>query len=146
MGWETDYITWVQRSLNRVVDTAIAVNGKDSKKYRRAVKKFNRNFVIGTLDAPKDDVGVVTQDTIIRENETDYNYMTWVQIMLIILGYTNLAPTNGRKDVKTRNAVKSFQRSHGLKADGFIGFRTETAIVNDTNQPPPGDLKPKGGK
>lgn len=146
MGWETDYITWVQRSLNRLVDTAIVVNGKASKKYRRAVEKFNRNFVIAPLDAPIDDVGVVTQDTIIRENETDYNYMTWVQIMLIVLGYTNLAPTSGIKDLKTRNAVKSFQRSHRLKADGFIGFRTETAIVNDTKQPPPGDIKPKRGK
>lgn len=145
MGWETDYMIWVQRSLNRLLHTAMVVDGKDSKMYRRAVEKFNRNFVRGPLDAAIDDVGVVTQDTIIRENEKDYNYMTWVQIMLIVLGYTNLAPTNGMKDVKTRNAVKSFQRSHRLKADGFIGFRTETAIVSDTRQPPPGDIRPKEG-
>jgi len=142
MGWERDYVMWVQRSLNRLLELVMIVDGNDTNRnYRRAVERFNKTFVNKTLDAGIDDVGVVTQDALIRENENDFNYMTWVQIQLIVLGYVNLAPTNGMKDIKTRNAIKDFQKSHKLKRDGFIGFKTETALINDTRQPPPGDIR-----
>ena len=37
-------------------------------------------------------------------------------------------PIDGRLGKKTRSAVKAFQRSHGLTADGVVGERTWAAL------------------
>ncbi len=51
----------------------------------------------------------------------------WIQHELKTLGYYN-GQTNGVLDKETTEAIKAFQKAHGLKADGIPGRRTRHAI------------------
>lgn len=134
-----EYITWVQRSLNRTLKIDLPANGQDTSAYRTAVREFKRKF-LGT-SSNDDAVDRETQDALIRQNEiTDY-YISWVQTQLMVLGHANLAPPSGTKDSKTIGAIKSFQLSQKIEADAVVGFFTEAALVRITRQPPPGDIK-----
>ncbi len=132
-----DYIAWVQRSLNRIVRSTLLTNGVDTTVYRKAVHKFNKHFV--RKASIPNDVDVKTQDELIRHNEKTNYYVAWVQRQLLVLGHSRVSIT-GKKDSKTRSAIKAFQRKRKLKADGFVGFHTETRLLNYTLQPPPGDI------
>ena len=46
--------------------------------------------------------------------------------MLAIKGFA--VPTDGHFDVATATAVREFQGSHGLHADGIVGPRTWQAL------------------
>lgn len=56
-------------------------------------------------------------------------YVTLLQTKLIQLGY-DLSPygADGKYGAKTENAVKAFQKDHGLVADGITGPRTWEAL------------------
>ena len=62
-------------------------------------------------------------------------YVTLLQTKLIQLGY-DLAPygADGAYGNKTLEAVKCFQRDHGLTADGITGAKTWEAILNSGGQ------------
>lgn len=55
-----------------------------------------------------------------------------VQRLLRSLHYD--APLNGRYDLKTRRAVRSFQGAHHLHVDGVVGPKTWAAIKAATNK------------
>lgn len=124
-----DYVKWVQRSLNRALKILLLVDGKVTKNYRNAVEQFNKKFVTKSLDAGIDEVGVVTQNAIILKNEKDTAYIEWVQEGLNITGAA--ITVSGKKSSGTKTAIKGFQAFHGLKDDGFVGAKTELALINE---------------
>ena len=132
------YIMWVKCSLNRKVGTALPINGKDTKKYREAVRTFNKRY-IGKFD---DVVDKKTQNALVTANQANEGYIKWVQKVLIILGYIHVTAT-GTIDSKTVKVIKDFQRRHKgpflkkLKDDGWVGFKTEMALWKTSLIKPP---------
>lgn len=139
-----DYVRWVQRSLNRLLEISLAVDGNDrSEPYRSAVREFNRLFLRRDFDG----VDEQAQNALIRANESDSRYLTWVQLALSralnttspagigsAAAANHLAMTNA-----TRQLVRSFQRTQaGVQVDGFVGFRTELALMRAARAAPPG--------
>jgi peptidoglycan hydrolase-like protein with peptidoglycan-binding domain len=139
---DEDYIKWVQRSLNRIYHLNLDVDGKESPAYQAAVKRFNEEYVEKLVD---DQVDARTQDQLILANETVDIYIRWVQEALNKVGAGHLKPT-GVIDTQTVDAVKSFQRSMmgKIKVDGYIGAKTELALIEASKTSPPGSTpKPK---
>jgi peptidoglycan hydrolase-like protein with peptidoglycan-binding domain len=130
----SDYLKWVQGSLNRLVGAGLKVNGLDSATYRNYVKIFQSMTGL----KPNGEVDAKTQNALIKANYKDRDYIKWVQRALIITGVgVNLRPS-GIMDRKTINAIKSFQANQGLKADGWVGAKTETSLVRVAGLIPPG--------
>ena len=114
---ETDYVRWVQRSLNRLVNAQLTVDGYKSDDYRRGVKTLQmlsptlrhycdpngfKNNLWGSVDQP-------TQDVIIEWNQTMFGYMTWVQKSLTKIGMYANFPT-GVLDSSTVQSTQFFQK------------------------------------
>src|SRR5262245_41069958 len=125
-----EYVQWVQRSLNRLLEISLVLDGDDrSAPYRSAVKEFNRL----SLHRDFDGVDEKTQDALIVANENDWRYVMWLQSALCralnkppLLSATASGPT---MNSATRQLVGFFQRSQdGLNSDGVVGFRTEVAL------------------
>ena len=55
-------------------------------------------------------------------------FVRWVQSSLNLLAGHNL-PVTGTMNPRTRNAVRDFQRQHGLTVDGIAGPDTEQALL-----------------
>ena len=56
-------------------------------------------------------------------------HVVWLQKALINRGYNIEA--DGSFVSKTKAAVMSYQKSRGLKVDGYVGVDTHSAIVDD---------------
>lgn len=130
---ETDYVRWVQRSLNRLVNAQLTVDGYKSDDYRRGVKTLQmlsptlrhycdpngfKNNLWGSVDQP-------TQDVIIEWNQTMFGYMTWVQKSLTKIGMYANFPTG---------VLEWFLGNKGGRVQGyanaiFTGF-TSLALAN----------------
>jgi murein L,D-transpeptidase YcbB/YkuD len=73
-----------------------------------------------------------------RYQAVPYNYRYgWnnntaaIQTQLIQLGYwVGSGGANGVMNSTTRSAVKQFQREHGLKVDGVVGYNTSNVLNN----------------
>jgi len=129
-----DYLKWVQGSLNRLVGAGLKVNGLDSATYRNYVKMFQS---IASLNS-NGKVDEKTQNALIKANHKNRDYVKWVQQALIKTGIgVNLKPS-GIMDQKTINIIKSFQANQGLKADGWLGAKTETSLIRVSGLIPPG--------
>ena len=78
------------------------------------------------------------QNLIVQLNHADSSYMTWVRTTLQGLGL---------KGSSDKALVATFQNSTGLGNDGWIGAKTETAIIWTSGKLPPGHVivltKPK---
>ena len=55
----------------------------------------------------------------------------WVQWELFLRGYLSKDEIDGAFGNKTKSAVISFQKHHGLKQDGIVGPATRYAMLND---------------
>lgn len=139
-----DYVRWVQRSLNRLLEISLAVEGNDqSEPYRSAVGEFNRLFLHRDFEG----VDEQAQNALIQANECDSRYLTWVQRALNrAFGITSsagvesaAAPNHPAMTNAVRQLVRSFQRTEaGVQVDGFVGFRTELALTRVIRLAPPG--------
>ncbi|HZB43732.1 MAG TPA: peptidoglycan-binding domain-containing protein [Pyrinomonadaceae bacterium] len=69
-------------------------------------------------------------------NRTSPAYVRWVQSSLNRIMGLRLA-VDGQSGAQTRSAVRSFQQSRGLQADGDVGPQTERALVAAGAGPPP---------
>lgn len=125
----TNYIKWVQRSLNRLLNKKLVVNGKKSFFYREAVKQFNKNFL--GARSPRSQVNRKTQNELIKANQMDTIYMFWVQDALRRTGASDIVRT-GVKDKSTKIYIQGFQAYRGLMDDGYVGAKTETALIKQS--------------
>ena len=130
LGRSSDYIRWVQRSLN-LRGNCLQVNGLDSLGYRKAVQGFQKS--VGGLTA-NGKVDARTQDALILSNQRNPFYIDWVQTAL------NHPKTNKLDS----NAIRQFQEvAHfmdpNVKVDGVVGPKTEAAIVRLAFTQPPGE-------
>ena len=138
-----DYVRWIQRSLNRLLETSLAVDGDDrSEPYRSAVRELNRLYLRRDFDG----VDEKAQNALIEANEQDSRYVIWVQSALCRAlnkaappGMDSTAGVDLVLNNATRQLVSSFQRTQtALKVDGFVGFKTELALITATGMAPPG--------
>ncbi len=130
-----EYITWVQRSLNRLLGSTLASNGDDTPEYRAKVREFKSLYGLGGSA----EVGVREQNALIKANHSTREYVRWAQTALdkAVGGGSGIAPT-GITDVGTKTALHSFQAYEGLNDDGWIGARTETVLIRRSSILPPG--------
>src|SRR5262245_47774536 len=70
----SDYLKWVQRSLNRLYGIRIPTDGKDANSYRTALRKFNAEY----SGRDYSDVDERTQNDLISVNEASGSYVAWV--------------------------------------------------------------------
>ncbi len=135
-----EYVQWVQRSLNRLLEISLVVDGDDrSAPYRSAVKEFNRLYLHRDFDG----VDEKTQNALIAANENDWRYVMWLQSALcraLSKPPMQSAPAGDlMMNSATRQLVSFFQRTQdGLDSDGFVGFRTEVALMAATGTVAPG--------
>ena len=65
--------------------------------------------------------------TVLSTSSSQSNYVRWLQQCLNWLGY-NCGTVDGWFGNNTRNAVRSFQRDHGLGVDGVFGPQTHLSL------------------
>lgn len=123
---DSDYIKWVQRSLN-YDGAGLEVNGVDNKTYRDAVAVYKTRYSVKDGLALTQ-VGSACQDVMIRNNRLSPDFQKWLQSVLP-------DATVGNPDA-TVAAVKSFQKSANLKADGHVGPKTEKALIDKFKKKP----------
>jgi hypothetical protein len=129
-----EYITWVQRSLNRLIGSALVTKGDDTTEYREKVREFKSAYGLGSTA----EVGPSEQNALIKANHSTRDYAKWAQTALDKMGAgVGHAPT-GIMDAATKTAIRSFQAYEGLLDDGWIGAKTETVLVKRTGIVPPG--------
>jgi murein L,D-transpeptidase YcbB/YkuD len=58
----------------------------------------------------------------------DMTTVKWIQLSLNLLGADPKLLLDGRYGPATRDAVKKFQTTHGLTADGWAGEKTQDAL------------------
>jgi hypothetical protein len=115
----------VQRSLNRVLGLQLITDGADNESYRDAIEQFQADEDLAmtrTIDRRE-------QDLLIRLNHASSVYMDWVRQCLSSVGF------NSGNDAAR---IQAFQKALGLTADGWVGARTETAMIWATGKHPPG--------
>jgi hypothetical protein len=139
-----DYIAWVQRSLNRIFHSAIITDGLIPRGsiaetyYRQLVTEFNFTRGFGETS----EVGSPQQDALIKTNYKTPEYVRWIQFVLVRVGTTFNHPVTGTMDNATRDLIRSFQAYCGLKDDGWVGAKTETALIRKTGGIfPPGHIE-----
>lgn len=120
-----DYLRWVQRSLNRILKLNAPTDGKDTDGYRDRVEDFEHQ----EHRPVNRDIDASDQNYIIKANHAHGVYTSWAARTLRAKGYVG-------DSLKAQ--VRSFQSSNGLGKDGWIGPRTETALVRITGSNPPG--------
>jgi hypothetical protein len=141
-----DYLKWVQRSLNRVMSSGLSIDGADTAKYRLAVQRFNGKWSGGKRDDSK--VDKATQDELIAHNYTDQEYVGWIQEALASVLGLRLDASVGVLDRDTVKATKAFQKAKGLHPagkppDGWVGPKTETALMTASSSVPPASARPR---
>ena len=137
-----DYITWVQRAMNRMEDAGLTCDGVITPQYRDAVTEFQADHGL----SQNGDIGPKEQDKIIRVSNGFYEYVEWVQDALSSPRVGISIPVNGARDNTTKNAIKSFQAFHDLRDDGWVGPRTETVLFKVSGVVPEWHIKGVGPK
>ena len=121
----SEYIGWVQRSLNRILGQKEVTDGSDTPVYRDLIELFQRDEDLVVTRS----IHPVDQNRIIQRNHADVGYMTWVRNTLRNLGI--LEPSD-------KQAIATFQKNSGLANDGWVGAQTEVLMIAKGKTYPPG--------
>lgn len=121
----SEYIAWVQRSLNRILGQSEVTDGVDTPVYRDLIELFQRTEDLAVTRS----VYPVDQNRIIQRNHADAGYLAWVRNALRGLGFP---------EPSDKQAITAFQKSVGLGSDGWLGAQTEVAIIAKVKTHPPG--------
>ena len=135
-----DFVKWVQRGMNRIVDAGMTCDGVDTPQYRSTVKEFQMKTGL-TQDGI---VGTNTQNKITTISNSTYEYVEWIQSALTCPRIGIEIPVTGARDTKTKNAIMSFQAFHDLDDDGWVGPLTETELLKVSGMLPYGHIKTSG--
>ena len=140
---KSEYIQWVKGSLNRLLGASLSDDGKALLEYRSWLITFQMKHKL----AVNAKVDLPTQNALIKANRGHAGYVRWIQNALLISGEGIKA---GGKNIiadgiwgpHTEQAVKIFQAKHEkVKADGWVGAKTERLLMLRTGTVPPGRTK-----
>jgi len=133
----TQYISWVQRGLNRELGSNLMDNGVIGDTYRDLVWELNESRIgMHTSQVTRE-----TQDLLVEVSNARHDYMSWVQLSLNAAGFFKGAMT-GLIDPPTRDALLKFQGDKGLRDDAWVGPDTETWLITASGRRPPGQYTP----
>ena len=134
----SQYVRWVKGSLNRLLGCTLLDNDSKSDQYRTWVKEFQINQHL----TPNGEVNSQTQDALMKLNRNNSpDYVEWVQRALNRSGDADAKlPVSGDWNDATSDVVRDFQNNEGLVVDGFVGAKTETALLRRTGIRVPGRL------
>ena len=135
---DLQYISWVQRSLNRLLGSVLLTDGRITLQYRDLIEEFQ--FAYGL--ARTRGIHAVDQDKLIRANHVTVEYIEWLQTSLKKVGVAAGLSASGNMDTLTEKAILAFQSYMGreLRDDGWVGPRTETVLIRECGDPPPGTI------
>ena len=139
----TEYIAWVQRSLNRLYGNSLVTDGRITPLYRNFVRKFQADHGLPTTG----EVDKSTQNKIIKSNESNRSYMAWVHKALECNSVFTDPPrktprSNGSyKSNGLKLGIKKFQERQDLSKDGYVGSKTELTLIKCCQCLPPGQNK-----
>ena len=142
---------WVQASLLRFFPPSsgveVAVDGRDTQKYRTAVRKFRELNGMLATGRRGDDVTAEVANELIRVNEANKEYVTWVEEACNrILGRSGATVGNidairkTIKDCQKKSKFKNKLKTRGRRGgsfDGVVGYKTELALKKETGLTPP---------
>lgn len=146
----TAYVRWIQEALNKVLRLRLPVNGIAGAETRSATRSFQQRhrLKVDGIVGPKTEGALISaaglrppgkqlaQPTI---GASGTPYVRWVQQALNkVLGLR--LPVNGVAGVETRSAIRSFQRSRGLKPDSIVGPATHAALLKALKGAPAASL------
>lgn len=142
---EKDYLRWIQGSLNMYFKKTglrppLVADGKDTADFRNAVELFNAE---AWGRSKNKQIDVKFQDALIKVNEANSGYLSWLRTQLNKLDYEYLTMAYGKNEKPTW-AIKEFQRDYNgkfgftLVNDGFVGAKTHLALLHATKR-----VKPK---
>lgn len=126
------YIKWVQRTLNRVNNAGLNVDGSANDDYRNELARFKIEKKIKEPGLTDKQIGGKCQSEMIRMNHFDLNYATWIRKVL-----PNAPPPENAYDVLPDAAIRSFQGKENLKVDGWVGYKTELRLIQISGVEPP---------
>ncbi|HEU4387415.1 MAG TPA: peptidoglycan-binding domain-containing protein [Blastocatellia bacterium] len=150
----SEYVRWVQTSLNRALGLDLPVDGVADAATRSAIRSFQRRKrltetgVVGpdteraliaaaSTPPPARDDGAGAQREIGGPNSRNSKqYVQWLQHSLNRIAKAGLI-ADGTMGARTRYALRRFRRSAGLKAGATIDAGTEAALVKAGAEPPP---------
>ena len=107
--------------------TAAKINQVAASKYRNACINFLSLVVAFCI------LGMAREAMAALKVGSRGPQVTAIQQSLRLLGYNNVSAT-GYYDQQTASAVRQFQRSQRLKADGIVGSRTQSALFQRVAQ------------
>lgn len=140
---KSEYIRWVKGSLNRLLNASLSDDGQALLEYRSWLITFQMKNKL----AVNAKVDLATQNALIKANRKHAGYVRWIQNALLISGEgMNVGgkpiAADGGWGPKTEQAVKIFQEKHEkVKADGWVGAKTERLLMLRTATVPPGRTK-----
>lgn len=141
---KSEYIRWAKGSLNRLLGASLPDDGQALLEYRSWLITFQMKHKL-TVNAKVD---LPTQNALIKANRSHAGYVRWIQNALLISGEGinvggKAIVADGAWGPKTEQAVKVFQEKHEkVKADGWVGAKTERLLMLRTATVPPGRTKP----
>ncbi len=119
----------IQKTLKLYGYNPGAIDGKLGVHTRNAIEKFQKdqNLVVNRLvdRATWERLNMFSKKGLVFQGEIN---MRQVQMALSHAGM-NLGTIDGRPGAQTQQALKAFQKAHGLKPDGVIGFKTLTKLM-----------------
>ena len=154
----TEFVRWVQSSLNQVLGLRLRVNGIMIRATRNALRDFQRqeNLPIDGIAGPETEKALVdaktgksdlSQSTAsaselyddlefkqegwereVRINRKTRSYIRWVQQSLNKVMGIDLK-VDGISGKQTRSAIRSFQKRFSLQVDGVVGRQTEAMLI-----------------
>ncbi len=141
----SEFVRWVQSTLNRTMGLRLPVNGIISPNVRSAIRSFQRrerlpeDGIVGppTEAALRRASDAVQHELFLDDNEFEQEvyinrkskaYIRWVQASLNKILGIKLA-VDGISGPKTRSAVRTFQSQRGLSVDGIVGPQTERVLI-----------------
>jgi len=161
----SEYVRWVQSSLNQILGLRLPIDGRMSAETRSAVREFQQrqrlpaDGIVGPdterallaarrrpaparAGARRAELEMLEAGYGLGELEAEIDrrsreYGRWVQSSLNRILGLGLA-VDGIVGPITRSAIRSFQQRQGLVIDGVVGPQTERALIAAGAPQPPG--------